>query len=291
MKDSMYKELLSFSGWSLFGSIAGVGMNQINTILVNVFFGPIVNAARAISFQFNMAVNSFSSSFLFAIRPPMIKSYAEESYSYLNKIFNLSNKFIYYGLLIVFLPIIFEMNTVLVLWLGATDRQTVLFSRLILVNALIMSLNNPISIIIQASGHVKEYHVPVETITLLCVPSTYILFKLGFDAYYSNVVMIVAAIAAHLVRLSCLKKYYKQFSYPEYVKSFIIPAIVITIIACVSILPIHTSIDNTYIRFAAVMLCSIISISSIVMLLGLSKAEREFIRNMIISVKGKVPFH
>ena len=92
----LYKELLSFSGWSLFGSIAGVGMAQVNTILVNIFFGPLVNAARAISFQFSMAVSSFSNSFLMAIRTPMIKSYAEESYVYLNKIFNMSNKFIYW---------------------------------------------------------------------------------------------------------------------------------------------------------------------------------------------------
>ncbi len=112
---TLFKELISFSGWSLFGSVAGVGMSQVNTILVNIFFGPIVNAARAISFQFNMAVSSFVGSFILAIRTQMIKSYAEESYSYLNKIFYLSNKFIYYCLLMICIPLMFEMDTILLL--------------------------------------------------------------------------------------------------------------------------------------------------------------------------------
>lgn len=76
-KKTLFKELLSFSGWSLFGSVAGVGMSQVNTILVNIFFGPLANAARAISLQFTMAVSSFSGSFILAIRTPMIKSYAD----------------------------------------------------------------------------------------------------------------------------------------------------------------------------------------------------------------------
>ena len=284
---TLFKELLSFSGWSLFGSVAGVGMFQVNTILVNIFFGPLVNAARAISLQFNMAVSSFSSSFIMAIRTPMIKSYAEESYLYLNKIFNLSNKFIYYCLLMVCLPLMFEMNTVLILWLKTTDPQTVLFSRLILVYALIMSLNNPISIIIQATGHVKEYHVPVETFTLLCVPATYILFKLGYSAYSTCIVMIIAAVASHVVRLICLKKYYKPFSYSEYIKSFLLPAFVITIVTYLIVLQIHSSNMNTSFRIFAVVFFSVICVATFALLFGLSKIEKDILKQLITNLKRK----
>jgi O-antigen/teichoic acid export membrane protein len=285
---TLFKELLSFSGWSLFGSVAGVGMNQVNTILVNIFFGPLVNTARAISFQINSAISSFLGSLLMAIRPPMIKSYAEESYIYLNNIFNLSNKFIYYCLLMVCLPLIFEMNTVLNLWLKTTDPQTVLFSRLILVYALLMSLNNPISIIIQATGHVKEYFVSVETFTLLCVPATYILFKLGYPAYTTYIVMIIATIASHVVRLICLKKYYKPFSYSEYIKSFLLPAFVITLVASVFVFLIQKSILNTSLRVSAVVIFSIVSVGAFVLLFGLSKTEKEILKQLIISLKRKI---
>lgn len=284
---TLYKELLSFSGWSLFGSVAGVGMSQVNTILVNIFFGPLVNAARAISFQFTLAVSSFSSSFLMAIRTPMIKSYAEESYIYLNKIFNLSNKFIYYCLLMVCLPLMFEMNTVLILWLKTTDPQTMLFSRLILVYALIMSLNNPISIIIQATGHVKEYHVAVETFTLLCVPATYILFKLGYPAYTTYIVMIITAVASHIVRLICLKKYYKPFSYSEYIKSFLLPAFAITLVASLFVFLIHRNIMNTSLRISAVVFFSVICVAAFVFLIGLSKTEKEVLIKYITNLKRR----
>jgi len=106
----IYKDLLSFSGWSLYGSVASVGMNQVNTILVNIFFGPLVNTARAIALQINSALNSFTSNILMPLRPPMIKSFAENDYEYLNKIFNISNKFIYYFLLMLCIPIMFEMG-------------------------------------------------------------------------------------------------------------------------------------------------------------------------------------
>lgn len=285
---ALYKELLSFSGWSLFGSLAGVGMAQVITILVNIFFGPLVNSARAISFQFSLAVSSFSGSFLMAIRTPMIKSYAEESYLFLNKIFNLSNKFIYYCLLIIFLPLIFEMDTILVLWLKTSDPQTVLFSRLILVYALIMALNNPISIIIQATGHVKEYHVAVETFTLLCVPVTYILFKLGYPAYYTYIVMIIATVASHVVRLICLKKYYKPFSYSDYINSFLLPAFTITLVASSFVFLMHRNIMNTLPRLFAVVFFSILCVASLVLLIGLSKTEKYFLKQLIINIKGKL---
>jgi hypothetical protein len=181
----------------------------------------------------------------------------------------------------------FEMNTVLNLWLKTTDTQTVLFSRLILVYALIMSLNNPISIIIQATGHVKEYHVPVETFTLLCAPVTYILFKLGYPAYSTYIAMIIAAVASHIVRLICLKKYYKPFSNSEYVKSFLLPAIVVTFVASLFVFLIHRSIMNTSLRIFAVIIFSVICVGASSFLIGLSKKEKDIVIVLITSLKNK----
>lgn len=285
---TLFKELLSFSGWSLFGSVAGVGMSQVNTILVNIFYGPIVNAARAISFQFNMVISSFVGSLIMAIRTPMVKSYAEESYLYLNKIFYLSNKFIYYCLLMICIPLIFEMDTILILWLKTTDAQTVLFSNLILVYALIMSLNNPISIIIQATGHVKQYHISVETFTLLCVPATFILFKLGFPAYSTYIVMIIAAVASHVIRLICLKKYYYPFSYSEYIKSFLLPAFATTIVTSLIIFLVHINIMNTSMRICAVVFLSVVCVFAFALLIGLSKTEKDVLKQLITSLKRKI---
>ncbi|MDR0955016.1 MAG: polysaccharide biosynthesis protein [Rikenellaceae bacterium] len=277
----LYKEMLSFSGWSFFGSVAGVGMQQVNTILVNIFFGPIVNTARAIALQLNSAFTVFSSSFILAVKPPMIKSYAQNSYTYLNTLFNISNKFIYYCLLVLCIPMMLEMDTVLNLWLKTTTEQTVLFSKLIIIYTLIMSLNNPITTIIQATGHMKGYHVPVEIFTLLCVPATYILFKLGYPAYTTFIAMIVSAFLAHIVRLICLKKYYKPFSVREYLISFVLPAAIITAIAYLLCNWVHNSVTDKIPRLTLVALSSIITIGSFVWLIGMTKIERSTFKRLI----------
>jgi hypothetical protein len=232
-------------------------------------------------------MSSLTASFLMALRPQMIKSYAEESYLYLNKIFNLSNKVIYYGLLIVSLPLIFEMNTVLFFWLNKTDFQTVLFSRLILIYSLIMSLNNPISIIIQAIGRVKEYHIPVESITFLSVPITYLLFKSGFPAYSTYLVMISAAVVSHFIRLICLKKFYKPFTYSEYLKSFIIPAFFITLLSSFLVFMVSKSNIEVLIRIPTIFFVSLLCVLTLVLIFGLSKTEKDDIKKIFGYFKEK----
>ena len=277
----LYKNLLSFSSWMLFSSLAGTGINQINTILVNIFFGPVANAARAIALQVNSAMNSFTASFLTAIKPPMIKSYAEGNYGYLDKIFYLSNKFVYYCLIMICMPLIFEMDTVLMLWLKSTDSQTILFARLVLIYALIMSLNNPISIIIQATGKIKSYSVWVEIPTLLSVPATYMFFKLGYPAYSTFVVIIVAAIIAHIIRLICLKKNYNSFDFIVYMKNFILPAIFITFIVVLLGYLFHISILNSLVRLGVIVFISVLFTLLFVFLLGLSADERRMLKALI----------
>lgn len=284
----LYKSMLSFSGWTLFASLAGVGINQVNTILTNVFFGPVVNASRAIALQINSAMNSFCASFLMAIKPPMIKSYAEHDYQYLNKIFYLSNKFVYYSLLAISIPLIFEMHLILKLWLKTVENQTVLFAQLILVYTLIMSLNNPIAIIVQATGHVKEYSSIVEIFTLLTVPITYILFKIGYPAHSTFVVMIIAAVIAHVFRLYYLKKCYSSFSYFVYFKCFVLPAFMVTFITVIIVAFLYLNIPESLLRLVVVFLMSMLSIAASMIFIGFSSDERKMIKLFIFKrIKSK----
>lgn len=286
----LFKELLSFSGWSLFGSVAGIGMSQVNTILVNLFFGPIVNTARAISLQINIALTSFVGSFILAVRTPMMKSYAEESFLYLNRVFYVSNKFIYYCLLIFCLPLFLDMEFVLFQWLNTKDAQTVLFSRLIVIYTLIMTLSNPIAIIIQATGHVKQYNIAVESFTLLCVPATYLLFLFNYPAYTTYIAMIIAAVLAHIVRLVYLKKYFKSFSYFEYFKSFIFPAFIVTLLTTALAIFLRNSFSDSWFRFTSIIGLSFVCIACLSYFIGISKSEKEIIQKLFYSLKSKTGF-
>lgn len=281
---ALLKELLSFSGWTLFGSIAKVGTFQGNTIMLNIFFGPIVNAAFAVAIYISNAFNALCNSMLLALRPAMIQAYAEKNFMYLNKLFDISNKFILYILLVIAFPIIYETDNILSLWLqNVTDDMTV-FSRLIIIYVICIALNNPITIIMQASGKVRQYFVPVEIASLLCLPFTFFFFKVGLPAIWVFVSMISTCIISHIIRLLCLRRYYSPFSLMRYVKSFILPAIlIIATNAYIAEIAIHNTTGILY----HVMGCAIIPALILleIFMLGLSKNEKiqtlNFIRKYI----------
>ncbi len=275
------KQLLSFSGWTLFGSTASVGIGQVVTVLTNVFFGPLISSARAIALQFNLVVTSLTASFLMALRPPMIKSYAEESYSLLDNMFYLSNKIIYYSLLIICMPVFFEMQTVLSFWLNVDDDQVVLFSRLMLIYAIIMALNNPISIIIQAIGRVKEYHIAVEFFMLLVVPFTYLFFQLDFPAYSTYIVLIVASLLAHIIRLTSLKKFYRSYTHSEYLKSFALPAVLITMLTGIAVYFLSNLLCGSIFCFALLVMITMVLVLLLVYFLNVNSEEKKVLRNFL----------
>lgn len=277
----LYKDILSYSGWNLFGSLAAVGMNQVNTILVNVFFGPLANAARAIALQINGALSSFSGSFIMAIRPPMIKAYAEHNYGYLNKLFTFSNKFVYYCLVIVALPLLFEMEMILNLWLKTASSQTILFSQLIVVYALILALNNPISIIMQAMGKVKEYYVPVESVTLLCPVITWVLYKIGLPAESTFWAMIGTVLLSHFIRIWCLKRYYCGFSLKEYLFSFLMPAVLVTVLACTVLFLLKSNMTYGVVRLIVMTITSFVVVFAFAFGVGLNKDEKYYLKTLL----------
>ena len=229
----LYRQLLSFSGWSLFGSVANTSIVQGSTILLNVFFGPIVNAAFAIALQINNAFVALSNTMVLSFRPAMIKAYAEKQNDFLNKLFSTSSQFLFYVLLAIAIPLISEMRTILNLWLDQVTEDTVLFSRLIIVYIVCMAQSNPITIIVQASGQLKNYHLPVECVTIASLPLSYMLFSFGLPPYSVFISIIGTCIVAHVVRLYCLRRMF-AFSIRNYCLTLLLPGL-ITLLICVAL--------------------------------------------------------
>ncbi len=283
----LYKKMLSFSGWTLFSSSAGIGISQLVTMITNVYFGPVVNAARGISFQVTSALNSFTNNIIMALRPPMIKQYAERNYEQVNRFFNFSNKAVYYSLLVILLPIFFEMETVLRIWLDIEDAQTTMFCRLILVYVLILSLNNPISIIIQATGNIRAYSTYVEIPTLLCFPITWLLYYLGMPAESAYYVMIGAILLSHIIRLICLKRLFFVFSYRGYMFSFVLPAIMITLIVSFVLYCLKNNVNGGLLRLVYSFLSGFIVLVVLCIVFGFNKSEKSSLLNLVRGCNGK----
>lgn len=206
--ESLYRQVLSFSGWTIYGSIAGALMLQGNMLALNVYVGPVANAAFAVSLQLYNAINSFGNNVIMAVRPQMVMNYSKGNYKHLNRLFVLSTLALI-GLLGVFIaPLEVWMPEILRIWLGEVDDMTIIFSRLMIVVAFLLMVGMPITIIMHAVGCVKQYHLIVETITILCLPVGCLCLNMGY-APESVCWSIVAFIAlAHVSRMYCLWKFY-----------------------------------------------------------------------------------
>lgn len=278
----LYRELLSFSGWTLLSSVASTGMIQGNTILLNIYYGTLMTAAFGIAMQINNAFNSLSNSMVLAFRPPMIKAYAIGNTYYLSQLFNISTKFIFYILLAVSIPLIIEMDSIIALWIGNTSAETVLYCRLTIIYIVILALHSPITIIMQATNKIKQYHLAVESITVLCLPVTWVLFRIGLPSYFVFISMITICSLAHIIRLICLKYFFQDFSISIYLFSFVFPAVIITIICFAGIYSIQHYMMHGWLHLIGSAAISTTLTAILGFLFGLNKEEKSYLKDKAV---------
>lgn len=220
-----------------------------------------------------------------SFRPRMIQSYAAGDYKSLNMLFKVNNLFIMCLLSCAAIPIIFEMRIIMYYWLkDGVSENMVLFSRLFIVYTLILSMHNPITIIIQASGIIKYYHLLVESIMVLSLPLTFVLFRFGMPAYTVFWSMIGLCIIAHFVRIICLKCNYKEFSVPTYFVQVLLRGGVAVALGVVVAYLLHTSIDFGLLRLCVMMVVSPLSTLVFVYLLCTTQDERSYINSFVAKI-------
>ena len=277
----MFKEIFSYSGWNLFGASVGIFKNQLVNILLNQFYGPVVNAARAVSLQVSNAVTSFSQSFCSAMNPQIVKTYAAENKKDCMDLVFKGSKFTFYLLFIFALPLILEMHYVLSLWLKNLPDFAVLFTILTLVDVLVDSMSRTIIMLAQATGKIKLYQSVVGGILRLNLPVSYIALKLGAEAYCVLIIAIAMTLISSIVRVFILRRL-TEFSILDFIKKAIIPIILVTLFA--SILPYFARehFDEGFLRLCITSLISVISTSCFVLLFGVTKLER---KNILAKIK------
>lgn len=277
---ALFTELVSYSGWNLFGASVGIVKNQIINILLNLFFGPLVNAARAVSAQVNSAVVSFANSFSTAMRPQIIKSYAAEKYEETMRLVFRGCKGTFFLMYLFALPLMIEMPYVLKLWLKEPPELSILFTRLALLDALIDSISYPIMTLAQATGKIKLYQGVVGGVLLLNLPVAYCVLRLGAPAYS---VMIVAAgitLLAFIIRL-CIVRHLAKLSLVQFVTKTALPVLAVAV--CAGVLPvmINSRLAQGMLRLCVTVVISCCSTAFFVWLIGLSGEERVSVSSMI----------
>lgn len=273
----LFKEMTSFAGWNIFGNLAGVFFGQGLNMLLNVFFGPVVNAARGVAVQVQAFVQQFVSNFQMALNPQITKTYAKGEIDDMQVLMYRSARFSFFLLFLLSLPVLFEANYILEIWLKTVPDYTVVFLRIMICTSLIYSLSNPLIVANQATGEVKKYQLVCGTILLLILPISYIALRLGCPAYSVFIVHFIMEALTQFARMIMLRPligvglrdYFKHI----YLKVAIVVAVAIVLPALVY----FNMLDNTY-RFFAVSFVCLISVSVSAYILGLSANEKIFVR-------------
>lgn len=277
----LLKEMFSFAGWNFIGETAGVLRDQGGNILINIFFGPAVNAARGLALQINNVVTGFVTNFMTAVNPQITKSYASGDHTYMFSLVRKASRMSYYLLFILALPVIFNAETVLNLWLKDVPEHSALFMQLFLIFALSESLSRPLITSVLASGKVRDYQLVVGGIQLLNLPIAYMLLKAGYVPEITVDVSIGLSMLCLVVRLWMLKR---NIGFPmgEFLRRVVLNVLLVTIVAIVPCVLISIYLPMTFTGFIInVCACVLLALLS-VLFVGCSKDERVQIAEAVI---------
>jgi len=281
----MFKEVFGFAGWSVFGALAMTVRGQGINLLLNFFFGVLVNSARGIAFRVYTALNLFIHNFFTAVRPQIIKSYSvdnEDKSGEMMKLVFQSSKFCYYLILVLSIPILIETEEILSIWLNIVPEYTIIFTRFVIINAIIESLANPFIASIQATGRIKRYQIVTGSVILLNLPISYLFLKLGFAPETTMIIVILITIIAHLCRMYFMKTMLKMNIF-NYFKQVIVPISAVTVLTFVLPLLYYFSFSVSFWRIVGVTAITLFSSSFIIYYIGLTKGERERLKMFVLN--------
>ena len=279
----IFKEMMNFSGWNIFGCASVTFQGEGVNILLNMFFGTIVNAARGIAFQVNGIVMQFVNNFQMAVNPQIVKHYAAGETDLMIKLSTVNSKLAAFLLLFILVPLFIELEFVLHIWLGEYPAYAPIFLRIILIQSVIQTMTRPVVMMIHAVGKMKLVNLTSGGALLMILPVSYVLLKLGASPVTVFMVNVIPWFLETFFDLLCLKKYIGLSLLPFYKSVY---CRVFPIGALMSVLPYTTyyMMSDGWLRFISVGIVSVLSSSLLIYFLGLDKNMRAFVINKIRSI-------
>jgi len=271
----LFKIMLSYTGWNLWGNIAAVMSGQGVNVMLNIFFGPSVNAARTIAMQVSAALNSFVQNVQVAVNPQIIKSYAAQDMDYMHRLVCYGAKYNFFVLFLLTMPFYINTDELLTIWLGSAPVYAASFLKLIIINILIECVSAPLITSAQATGKIKLYQVVVGGILLCNLPLSYIILKLGSEPHIVVYAGICGSALALIARLAILKKLI-LLPVMQYLKEVVWRGLLIASIVSVLQYFTITYLSNSLGVWWSSIVISIYTLTAIV-LFGFDEVERKII--------------
>jgi O-antigen/teichoic acid export membrane protein len=278
----LLKEMVMFAGWSLFGLFVSVLRNQGMAILLNLFYGIVVNAAYGIANQVNSNITAFSSNMIRAIIPQIMKSEGSGDRERMLRLSVLACKMSFFLLAFFAIPIIVEMPFILNLWLKKVPENTVIFCQLILLWGLLQQITVGLMVAITSVGDIKAYQIVVGAFQLFNLPLAYLLIKIGLPAYYVFVSSIFLEFIAGGLKIWFAHKIaglnVKDFLVKTLIYSFL-TVIIVTLLALV----IRFVLQEGFLRAMVVGTTTTLSLILLGRYIALTSVENEKIKELILS--------
>lgn len=282
----LLKQMFGFAGWNFIGASSALLRDQGGNIVINLFCGPAVNAARGIAFQVNTAIHSFVTNFMTALNPQITKSYASGDHKYLMTLLFQGARLSYYILLLLSLPVIINTHYILQLWLGQVPEHTVLFVQFVLIFGMCESISSPLITAMLATGRIRNYQLVVGGCQMLNLPVSYIFLRLGA---IPETVLIVAIVISQLclaTRLYMLRGMI-GLKVRDFIRKIYVNVIGVTALSAIVPVMLANIIGENIWNFIGLCVLTIIFTLLVEFYVGCTRKERLFIVSKVKSIIRK----
>lgn len=284
----LMKEMLSFSGWNFIGASSAVLRDQGVNIVLNIFCGTAVNAARGVAMQVSHAVNMFSTNFMTALNPQITKSFASGEHDYMMQLIFKGSRFSYYLLYLLSFPILLNTEYILQLWLNIIPDYTVNFVRLILCFILLEALSYPLITLMLATGRIRNYQIVVGGFQMLNFPLSYLVMKMGKTPEYTLYVAISLSVCCLISRLIMLHRMV-GLNIILFIKEVIFKIISVVCLSMLVPIILHIGGDlNSFWGFLLETFSAVVFVLLSIYIVGLNHEERFWICNSVLRLKNKL---
>ncbi len=285
----IFKEMISFSAWTVMSHLSVVLRLQGVSVLLNIFFGSVLNATQGIANQVNSAVNGFVLNFTQALNPQIVKSYAAGEIGRTRSLVMYGCRLSFFLLLFFCLPILLEADIILKIWLKDVPSYTSVFVRLVLIQSLVESFSGVLSTAQAATGKVKTYHMTLSSIGLMNLPLSFLFLVNNFEPYTVVYVAIILSLTISIVRLLFLKKSIK-LSLKEFATSVVLRCLIVSGFSLLIPVYLHYRLPTNLPNSLAICIAAFLSVLITVFALGLAKNERLALSKEILKKFGKKNF-
>lgn len=273
---SLFKEMFSFAGWSVIGSLGFSFKDQASNIILNIFYGTSLNAARGIGMQISNIVYTFSSNFSMALNPQITKQFAAGNKDESRKLVYAGSRYTFYLLTLITIPVIINTEYILKLWLGVVPKYTSYFLIYSLITSLLYAVSGCVTTAIQATGKIKEFQIGISFLMLLELPVAYLLLYLNYPPYFVMYPSVVTYTVAIFFRFYLIKRMMLGYSFRYYISNVLMPCLFIFSLSWIICYEIKGLFETSFFSLICVSFISMVIVSCMVFYLGMDALEREF---------------